>query len=387
MKDKLLIVTTVPETLATILRGQPLYLARFLSVSVATSPGRDLVNVAQNEKVEVFEISMVRGISPLKDLLSIIKMVRLLRELRPVIVHSYTPKAGLVTMLAARLCGSPIRIHTFTGLIFPTQSGLRRRLLIWVDRLICACATRLVPEGEGVKRDLERFGITRKKLDIIGNGNVAGVDTAYFSRQAPKLLDAALAVRSRLGIDGSDFIFCFVGRLNNDKGLHELITAFKALPRHVHLLILGAPDVTSPVDMATLDVIDTHQRVHRLGFLNDIRPALAAADILVLPSYREGFPNVVLEAGAMQLPVIATDINGSNEIIDPGMNGWLVPPHDAADLQKIMQLAIDSSPQTLQDMGKQARQRVQDRFERADHWERMLDFYRDNLARPNSSNG
>lgn len=377
---RILVTSTVPETLATILKDQPRYLAGHFEVVLATSPGKEMVQVVQNEGLATHPVQMARGISVLNDLISVVRMMHVLRKVQPDLVHSYTPKAGLVTMLAAWLCRVPVRVHTFTGLIFPTEHGLRKKLLIWVDRLICACATHIVPEGLGVKHDLERFRITRKPLRVIGHGNIAGVDTDYFSTLAPNVIELAAKFKQSLGLGPDTFLFCFVGRLNKDKGISELVEAFRSLPANAHLLLVGGIDETAPVDLATLAAIRVDPRIHQLGFMSDIRPVLRVADLLVLPSYREGFPNVVLQAGAMGLPVIATDINGCNEVIEPGYNGWLVPPRDSRALADAMRLAM-LMPESLRlEMGAHARVRIQQRFERQQHWESMANFYQELLV-------
>jgi glycosyltransferase involved in cell wall biosynthesis len=373
---RLLIATTVPETLESILRDQPHFLGQYFDVSLVSSPGRNVKAIGQNEGLDIFQVPMVRGISVFKDLMSVFRMAVLLRRVKPILLHSYTPKAGLVCMLAGWLCRVPIRIHTFTGLIFPTERGFRQKLLIWVDRLLCACATHVVPEGEGVRKDLQRYRITGKKLQVIGYGNIAGVDTSYFSPVAQGVTEAAARLRKSLSIAADDFLFCFVGRLNKDKGLAELISAFKGMPENVHLALVGGLDQSAPVDPVTLAAIESHSRIHQLGFLEDIRPVLRSAGALVLPSYREGFPNVVLQAGAMALPAIVSDISGCNEVIEPGYNGWLVPPRDSNALEGAMHQAIRMEHTTRREWGGRARRRVQERFERKEHWGRMLTFYR-----------
>lgn len=375
VRNRLLIVTTVPETLATILKFQQRYLANFFDVSLATSPGEGFDQVARNEGLQIFEVPMVRGISILSDLLSVVRMFFLLRTVRPVLVQSYTPKAGLVCMLASWLSRVPIRVHTFTGLISPSAVGIRRQFLLWVDRLICYCATHIVPEGEGVKKDLYRLNITRKPMNLIGYGNIAGVDTSHFSPIAAGVNEAAIHLRQELSIKAQDFLFCFVGRLNKDKGVAELIQAFKRLPPNGRLVLVGSIDQTAPIDAATLLAIESHARVHHLGFLDDIRPALQAADVLVLPSYREGFPNVILQAGSMCLPVIATNINGCNEVIELNYNGWLVPARDTQELENSMRQAMEMPASELEKMGRQARVRIQHRFEQKQHWNRIVMFY------------
>jgi len=373
---RLLIVTTVPITLRAILREQPRYLSTHFTVELATTMAGDVSDIEAVESVPVNPVSMARRISPLRDLRSIWQMAAVIRRFRPHIVHSYTPKAGLVAMAAGWLCRVPVRIHTFTGLIFPSQSGLKREVLRLVDALICLLATRVVPEGEGVKEDLIAHSVTRKPLQIIGHGNIAGVDTEHYSRQARDVMAKASLLASSLNIERDDFVFCFVGRLNPDKGIRELIEGFRMLPANSRLLLVGDADDTVPLDASTMNDLRRHARIHALGYQQDIRPALAASDVLVLPSYREGFPNVVLQAGAMNLPVIATDICGSNEIIEPGINGWLVPPRDAKALAATMREAMNIPEPERAAMGRQARQRIRARFERAEHWQRMVAFYR-----------
>ncbi|WP_430869529.1 glycosyltransferase family 4 protein [Cupriavidus basilensis] len=359
-----------------ILKLQPRFLNGEFEVVLVCSPGANVLDIGENEGVAVNVVKMRRGISPFRDIVSIVGMVRCILRCKPEIVHSYTPKAGLIAMIAARLCFVPVRVHTFTGLIFPTAHGIKRELLIWIDRLICFCATRVIPEGNGVKNDLQRFRITHRPLQVIGHGNIAGVDTSYFSPNAIGLSKFAVELKTQLGIDSDAFVFCFVGRLNKDKGIGELMQAFAALPSNAHLLFVGELDQTAPVGADVLASIEAHPRVHMLGFLVDVRPALRVAHVLVLPSYREGFPNVVLQAGAVALPVIATDINGCNEVIEPGFNGWLVPPRDAPALQCAMRDAMQTSATKLQEMGSRGRERVQIRFEQRGHWERMAQLYR-----------
>lgn len=372
-RRKLLLVTTVPDTLAYILRDQPRYLNRFFDVTLVSCDDGRLSALAEKEGVVAIGVPMERGIAPLRDLRSLYRMICVLRQIRPAIIHSYTPKAGLVSMLAARICRIPIRVHTFTGLIFPTQQGLMQRLLIAIDRMICRCATTVVPESQGVLKDLRAYRITAKPMAMIGYGNIAGVDTHHFSRQETEKLALTGQLREKLA--NARLVYCFVGRIHRDKGIRELVTAFCRLPPNCILLLVGEDDPQAPVDAETRAAIAEHANICTLGFMDDVRPALACADVLVLPSYREGFPNVVLQAGAMELPVIASDISGCNEAISPGWNGWLVPPRDVEALETAMRQALESSAEQLRALGENARKRVKERYERTDHLQRMRDFY------------
>lgn len=379
-KKKLVIVTTVPQTLTGILFDQPKYLNEFFDVEIVTSPGEQVARVSSREGVPIHLIGMARRISPFCDLRAIWDMFWLLMKTRPDIIHSYTPKAGLVAMIGAWLARVPVRIHTFTGLVFPTQHGLKRMILVWVDRLICFCATNVVPEGDGVKEDLVLARITTKPLQKIGHGNIAGVDTDYYTPGVDGVAHTGREIREKIGVGPEEFLFLFVGRLNKDKGVRELVSAFQSLGAKAHLVLVGAVDKVDPVDRATMSAIEANPHIHYLGFQTDIRPVMACADALVLPSYREGFPNVVLQAGAMQLPALVTDVSGSNEAIEDGLNGWVVAPRDADALRMAMEGAIGLGKARLREMGLIARERVKERFERVEHWRRVKRFYMERLG-------
>lgn len=375
---KLVIVTTSSETLATILKGQPKMLSQSFDITLVSSSLEQFERQILLEGVRHEVITMSRGISLISDVKSIWLMFSLLRSLQPDIIHSYTPKAGLVAMLAACFCRTPIRIHTFTGLIFPTSIGFKKKLLMLIDRLICFCATTVVPEGEGVKADLQAYDITRKPLKVIGYGNIAGVSTADFERSAVRKLISYKLLKAKLSLAEDEFVFVFVGRLNKDKGVSELVNAFSQLTNKAHLIVVGSIDVTAPIDVDTQHALVQHPRIHVLGHLTDIRPALALADVLVLPSYREGFPNAPLQAGAMELPCIVSDINGCNEIIKPNFNGWIVPVKNSNALAKAMRKSMQV--ENLAQLGLQARNNIAEKFEREVHWQNMLNFYKQQLA-------
>lgn len=281
-------------------------------------------------------------------------------------VHSMTPKAGLLAMAAARMAGVPVRLHTFTGLVFPYAKGWKRALYRMTDRMTAACATHVVPEGEGVKQDLIRFGITRKPLEVLGYGNVRGIDLRHYDR-TPDVMAEAESIRRRFGIGQDSFTFIFVGRFDVDKGLGELMQAFMQLLEihpDAHLLLVGGTeDGTAALPASTMEMMDTCPHVHVSdGWVDDVRPWLAAADVLVHPSYREGFPNVVIEAGAMGLPSVVTDISGSREIISDGMNGLIVRTKDSAALCNAMiRLAEDTALTSA--LAGTARRMVSERYE------------------------
>ena len=375
---KIIRVTTHPRTLYAFCRGFLAELSEDYEVIAVSSPGEKLDDLSQSEKVRCIPVRMERPISLLKDLVSLFNLIKVFKSERPQMVHSMTPKAGLLSMIAARITGVPVRIHTFTGLVFPTSTGFKRKLLMLTDRITCACATHIIPEGMGVKHDLESYGITCKPMQILGYGNVRGINLQYYDRTEGVLNDAA-KIRQTLGIGQDCFVFIFVGRLVGDKGINELVAAFDKLCSQVsnlYLLLVGHDEVQlDPLAENTLRTIAGNPCIHAVGEQQDVRPWYAASDALVFPSYREGFPNVVIEAGAMGLPSIVTDINGSREIIRQNVNGVIVPSHDADALFQTMSEFINH-PEKMKEMGKKARPLVASRYEQTFVRRCLKDFYR-----------
>ncbi|MRJ07501.1 glycosyltransferase family 1 protein [Ornithobacterium rhinotracheale] len=334
---KLFRTATVPISLDILLRGQLKFLNQFYEVTAVSGKGKNLEAVHQREGVRTMQVEMQRQISPWKDLISLIKMYRLLKKEKPTIIHSITPKAGLLSMVAGKIAGVPIRIHTFTGLIFPYRTGFLQKILILMDKILCACATHIFPEGEGVKIDLQRYNITKKPLEIIANGNINGIDTDYFSKEQISE-DTLNTLRKQYNISQDDFVFCFVGRLVKDKGIIELIDAFTELnnPKTKLILVGKEEPKLDPLPAETIQKMNENPNIIRTGFQSDIRPFLALSHAFVFPSYREGFPNVVLQAQSMELPCIVTDISGSNEIIENNINGTIIPKQNTEELAKAM---------------------------------------------------
>lgn len=350
-------------------KGQLRMLSDYFDVVAVSSPDPELKAIADREEVRTIAVPMERHISLLKDVKALFRMIRVLREERPDIVHSMTPKAGLISMLAARICRVPVRIHTYTGLVFPTATGMKQKILVEMDRLLCACATYINPEGKGVADDLRRFGITKKPLHIIGNGNVRGIDADYWNGKNCKVEESKV-------IKNEDdlFTFIFVGRMVGDKGINELIDAFKRLSNARLMLVGPMENDLDPLKEETVYEIKHNPNIHWVGLQQDVRPYYMQADAFVFPSYREGFPNTVLEAGAMGLPAIVTDINGANEIIVPKENGIIIPPRDADALYHAMRYMIDHTDD-VKSMAANARKMVLDRYEQKYIWSELLKVY------------
>ena len=377
-KIKVFRVSTIPDSLSGLLKGQLRMLNQYYDVVAVSSPGKAMRILREREGVRCIEVPMKRRISLVKDFISLIRMIILFAKERPYMVHSITPKAGLISMMAGWITRVPVRMHTFTGLIFPTATGYMQRLLICMDRLTCACATHINPEGEGVKKDLINYKVTKKSLFVIANGNVNGVDMTYFDR-TKEVLERAVEYQQN-----NSFTFCFVGRLVPDKGINELVSAFIRLHQqypNIRLLLVGSfeKDI-SPLFFETEKAIIEHSAINFMGFQSDIRPFLAASDALVLPSYREGFPNVILQAGAMGLPAIVTDVNGCNEIIQQNENGIIIPSKNETALYEAMKGFL-LRPEEVRRMSNNARSRIASKYNQEIVWLELLNKYRSILGK------
>ena len=370
-KLKIIRSATVPQSLDSFCNGVLKELSQEYEVVAVSSPGEALDKVSRREGVRTIAVPMERHISLMNDLRSLWQMWRVMRRERPDLVHSMTPKAGLICMIAAWLARVPRRVHMFTGLVWPTSTGLKRRILMATDWLTCACATHIIHEGEGVKNDLLSHHITRKPIKVLGYGNVKGIDMEHYT---PALFSN---VSHQEG-----FTFVFVGRIVRDKGINELVAAFDRLhgdyPDARLVLIGPREDDLDPVLPATLERINSGNGIEAVGPQSDVRPFYASADALVFPSYREGFPNVVIEAGAMGLPSIVTDINGSREIIIDGQNGVIVPPRDEEALYQAMKRFVEQ-PDEIAAMAQNARGLIASRYEQSYVRQCLYDFYHEIL--------
>lgn len=374
---KIIRTSTIPLSLNLFCRGLLRELSQEYEVVALSSPQPELAEIAEREGVRTIAVPMCRRIAPWHDAVALWRLVRIFRRERPQMIHSITPKAGLLSMVAAWIARVPVRVHTFTGLVFPAASGLRRRLLMLADSVTCLCATHVVAEGEGVRQDLLQYGITKKRVEVLGYGNIRGIDLSYYDR-TPEVVERAAEIRASSGVSDNSFVFVFAGRIVRDKGIDELIEAFCRLEADgcdVRLLLAGDEEVSDPISETSRRSMARNGSICRTGWIEDVRAYYAAADALVFPSYREGFPNVVIEAGAMGLPSIVTDINGSREIIVEGENGVIVPPRDAEALYRAMK-EMAGDRRRVSAMAEKARPMVASRYEQGFVRENLKKFYR-----------
>jgi len=387
MLIKIIRTTTIPISLAILLKGQLKYLSNFYEVIALSSPGEYLEKIKIQEGVKVVSVSMKRNISIFHDFISLFKFFIIFKKEKPQIVHSITPKAGFLSMCAAYLASIPIRIHTFTGLIFPSKQGFLKNILIMADKILCKCATNIYAEGQGVRDDLLKYNITKKYIKIIGNGNINGIDPDYYNASNYTEKHKNI-LKKKYNISAKDFIFVYVGRLVKDKGINELVSAFLLITKkypQCKLLLVGPYEKEFDPLLPEIETeIRTNQKIIATGFKNDVRPYLAVSNVFVFPSYREGFPNSVLQAAAMGLPSIVSNINGCNEIIINNFNGLIIPPRNINRLVEKMILLIENDS-LRNNLSANARESIITRYDQNTLWKLIKEEY-DNLIKTTLNN-
>ena len=380
---KLIRITTVPISFKVLLKGQLRFMAsNGFDVKGVSSEGEELKEVRENEGIVMEAINMSRKITPFQDLKSLWKMWNFLRKEKPQIVHTHTPKAGIIGMLTARLAGVPHRLHTVAGLPLMEATGTKRKILNIVEKLTYSSATRVYPNSKGLYDFILQNNFTQSnKLKIIANGSSNGIDTTFFSPDQVTEIEK-VTLREKLNIQPDDFVFVFVGRIVSDKGINELIKAFSELKTAENneltsiklLLVGGLESDLDPLNPETLAEINQNKDIISAGFQQDVRPFFAISDALAFPSYREGFPNVVMQAGAMGLPSIVSDINGCNEIIVEGENGLIIPSKNVEKLkEKMLTLARDKNLYIK--LKENSRRMIENRYEQSVVWKALLEEY------------
>lgn len=374
-------ITTVPLSLL-FLEGQASFMrGRGIELVAISSPGEDLDRYRDREGVSVYAVPMERRITPIKDLIALARLVVLLRDLHPDVVHAQTPKGGLLGILAATFVGVETRIYHMRGLPLTAATGFKRTLLAMTERVSCALATRVLCVSSSLRDVAVAERLCRvDKLEVLGSGSGQGVDVTRFDRE--RVAGARASIRRQLGIDEGSLVFGFVGRIVRDKGIHELAAAWRevrAAHPESHLVLVGPEEPQDPIDRECREVLASDPRIHLLGLRRDLPELYAAMDVVVLPTYREGFPNVPLEAAAMQLPVIATRTPGCVDAVADGETGQLVPARDPQALTSAM-LAYGEDETLRRRHGERGRARIVREFRRERLWEALARVYRPDEA-------
>ncbi|WP_416687598.1 glycosyltransferase family 4 protein [Candidatus Pseudothioglobus sp. Uisw_041] len=322
-------------SLATLLKGQAKYLSEFYEVKLVTSNSHINSRITEFEGVEVKTVDMSRKITPFQDLRALYKLYKFILNENPDIVYTFTPKAGLLGMMASFLARVPVRIHNVVGMPLMEANGKKLILLKFTERLTYFFSTKIFCNSFGLKEHINS-NLTSLPITVIGQGSINGVDTKYFKNKYNK--EEELKIRGEYNILKDDFVITFIGRIVKDKGINELVESFinlvKKYPNLKLLLVGDYEEDLNPINKKNKKFIDEFESIITVGFKNDIRKFLGITDLFTLPSYREGLPNSLLEAGSFGIPLLATDINGCNEIIENNETGILVKKKDVKSLEE-----------------------------------------------------
>lgn len=361
------------------LQGQPEYFqSRGFDVSVLCPERRQGEwEVAKPAGVRIVEVPMEREIAPLKDLATLWRLWRAMGSLRPAVTNVGTPKAGLLGGLAAWLNRVPCRFYTLHGLRLETTIGLKRRLLTHMERLACRFAHRVICVSRSVRERAIAFGLTEpEKAIVLGSGSCNGIDVSRFAPN-PRLIQRATALRRQLGIPEKARVILFLGRLTRDKGIPELVDAFAQLDQqipNVRLMLAGCFEEEDPLPPETRRRLEKHSHIVFVGALQDTPTVYAAADIVVLPSHREGLPTVVLEAQAAGKPVVGASATGIVDVITDGETGLLFPVGDVAALTKALRRLITDNA-LARKIEVAAQERVNREFQQGQVWDALYRAY------------
>jgi len=376
-KKKLIRITTVPISLKVLLTEQLTFMNNYFEVIGVSAEGKELKEVKEKEGIKTIPLNMSREITPFKDIVSLVKMIVLLLKERPDIVHTHTPKAGIVGMLASWICRVPNRLHTVAGLPVMEATGNKKRLLLFVEKITYFCATKVYPNSKGLEAYiLENKLTSRNKLTVIGYGSSNGIDTDHFYK-SDEILEESLKLKDKYDLKDR-FVFSFVGRIVKDKGINELVSSFDKLSKDfddISLLLVGNyEDNLDPISEKSKKIIKENQNIIEAGYQSDIRSFLASSDCFILPTYREGFPNVVLQASSMELPCIVTNINGCNEIINHDKNGLIVEPKSEDELYLAMKRFLEDKD-LVKTLAQNSRNNIVEKYDRKQFFKYLLKEY------------
>ncbi|UII24849.1 glycosyltransferase family 4 protein [Fulvivirga maritima] len=348
-------------------------------VITTSADGVEVAEVKEREGVSHIIIPFTRAITPFQDLKCLRMLVKVIKEEAPDIVHSHTPKAGLLGMMAAKIAGIKHRLHTVAGLPLMEATGGKRSILKFTEAITYACASKVYPNSYKLQEYiLNNLSINKDKLKVIGKGSTNGIDLNVFNKSL-EIIDKGERWKSELNIPNEAFVYLFIGRIVGDKGINELVKAFIQLnDESSYLVLVGPLEELDPLSKETMDAIANNKNIIAPGFQSDVRPFLAFTDVFVFPSYREGFPNVVLQASAMGVPTIASDINGCNEIINHEESGLLIPTKQVPPLYKAMQLLRDDERKRTE-MAGVALKNVHENYDQQFVWSCLIKEYKELL--------
>ena len=375
---RLVHIMTVPYSL-TFIKGQVGYMkAQGFDEYGLSSQGELLSQFSEKEDIPVHAVEMTKRITPIRDVVALVKIWRWLRRVRPDIVHAHTPKGGFLGMLSAWLARVPIRIYHIRGLRFVTTTGWTRQLLVQIEKWSCRFAQEVVCVSASVRTQAVDSGLCPAgKIKVLGGGSGNGVDSTNRFNLSKLEESSRAQARSKYGIPVDAIVLGFVGRIVWSKGIVELAEAWCGLRSefpNLHLLMVGGAEAEDPIPTQVDEQLRKDPRVHLIGEEWNTPPLYAAMDVVVLPTYREGFPNVLLEAAAMSLPVVATSVPGCVDAVKDGVTGTLVPPYDSQKLAGAIRSYL-KDPELQRRHGSAARERVVREFRQETIWDALHQEY------------
>ncbi|MBX2816122.1 MAG: glycosyltransferase family 4 protein [Saprospiraceae bacterium] len=375
----LLRITTVPISLKLLLSDQAKFMqSKGMVVSLCSSHGPEIPKLVEEQECPHYTLPMERSIAPVRDAVSLFKMISLQWRLRPDIVHSHTPKAGLISMLAARLVGIEYRIHTVAGMRSDTMRGISKKLMLLMEKITYLCSSEVWPNSPSLLEKISDLKLCpRDKMRIIGEGSSNGIDLLEFNGN--NLEDKILAqIKLEINYTTNFRYLVFVGRVVRDKGIEELVCAFKKCQRstpNLKLLVVGWFEADlDPVSKLTQVELEENPDITLVGYSPYVKYYLHIAELLVFPSHREGFPNVPLQAGAMKCPIVCSRIGGNVDIVTEGKTGYLHECGNADDLHSAIQRAL-KNPVEAETRAERLHQEIHQKFSRTYVQEMILANY------------
>lgn len=379
MNEKTLVhITTVPQTLS-FLSGQLKYMKeKGFKVYVISSSGARLQQFCDQEDIEYKEVNMLRGINVIKDIISLMKMIYILLKIKPDIVHSHTPKASLISMISSWILRVPVRIYHVHGLVFETSKGFKRKVLMLTERISSLLSTQVLSVSDSLKKEMINNKITKQdKIKVLLNGTVNGIDAKEKFNPTVEVQRKGIKIRKSLNINENDFIIGFVGRFSKDKGINDLVLLWNKLKDkypNIHLILVGTVSTKYGVSKENINTLKKEERVHLVGHVKDTSLYYSIMDLLIHPSYREGFGQVILEAASMNVPAVSYSVTGCKDAVVNQVTGTLVPKGNLNELESVIENYIaDNNLRKKQ--GFNGRKRALEKFDPSDIWKELYMEY------------
>lgn len=380
MNNKLVRITTVPMALRYLLPGQMAFMANNgMDVLMISADGKEVEAVKQQEQCRHIIVPMTRKITPWQDLKCLRQLIRIFKKEKPGIVHTHTPKAGLLGMMAAKYCGVKVRIHTVAGLPLMVEKGFKYQLLKYIEKITYAAATEVWPNSNSLLQFIQQHKLCDpKKLTIIGKGSSNGIDTGRFNKQVldPRTMDT---IKAKIDHDPAKTYLLCIGRLVADKGIPELVNVFTRLQQQnstLKLILVGQYEpLLDPLPVTTQKEITANSNIIHIEWSNEVEYYMALATFFIFPSHREGFPNVLLQAGAMELPIICSRIPGNIDIVAHEQTGLIFDTGNEEQMQLWINYAL-THRSGIRTMAAHLHQAVQQDYRRENIWQEILEQYK-----------